>query len=87
MARETLLSAARRVSREINIADTHGGLLAVEALRGNIILGRHVARAAEQELRAAALVRDGDGAGALALLAEIFDLDDAAARLPSATED
>lgn len=82
MARETLLSAARRVSREINIADTHGGLLATEALRANIILGRHVEAASAQELRAAALVRDGDGAGALTLLAEIFDVDDAARRLP-----
>lgn len=85
MARETLLSAARRASHEINISDHHGGLLSTEALRANVILGRHVQQAAAHELRAAALVAAGDGAGALALLTEIFDVQDAAARLPDAS--
>jgi hypothetical protein len=85
MARETLLSAARRMANEVNISDHHGGLLSTQALRAHVILGKHVELATAQELRAAALVAAGDGAGALALLTEIFDVEDAAARLPDAS--
>lgn len=81
MARETLLSAARRVNRDMGINLSQDGGIVTEATQKSLLtMSIQVDIARKHEARAALIAASGDGAAALALLAEIFDLQDAAAR-------
>ena len=77
MGKETLLSAARRVSRFINIDMQHGGLVQESTEIALLTLGREVERAAGHEKRARDIAALGDGEAALALMRDVFDVEDA----------
>lgn len=74
MPRETLLSAARRMERFVNIDAQKGGFLTEDTLRANITLHQQLNLAREIIKDAKEICRSGEGAAAIALLEErIFD--------------
>lgn len=75
MGKETLLSASRRVGRFMNIDMNNGGLVTEETEIALLTLGREVERGALHEKRAREIVAQGDAAGAIALLRDVFDVE------------
>ena len=76
MGKETLLSAARRVYRDMNIDMKHGGLVQESTEIALLTLGREVERAGGHEKRARDIAARGDGEAALALVRDVFDVED-----------
>ena len=76
MGKETLLSASRRVVRDLNIDLNKGGLVKEATERSLLTLGKQVERATTAQKQAKAIADSGDADAALAFIADFFEFDE-----------